>query len=929
MGGEGGRERGGIRVNRRVDSEPEAGRDLELHERAGRGRGRRYGGRRCGGLAERARHGGLELAGGHAREGGLDLGELVPGALKRLGGEHLEEVPVPVEGGAALVAEGAIHEAGGLVVPHGALIDLGAHALIGRGGQARAELGSGLHQRGERQFAGAVGVERVHSITVNMTVITVNKFFDRRTDGGRAAPTDVRRISVGKSRLARGPPFAWAGRMLRKLGAGAVVGAWVWPWCPVGVAPAVAAGVGAAVLGAVAPTARTGAAAFFVAGLMLGGALVARVPAGPEVVGEVRVRGVVATAAEGRRADVELAALGRPGEAPLPASGRLRVIFPGRPPPAGTSVLVAGEARRIDPTHLPGRPAPLIEAARAGVRSEVLARDAARLGRPRPPPDLSAARHAALLRAFVDGDATALDADEVALLKRTGTWHVVSISGLHVGLGAAFGYGLVWLLTRPLVLVWRSDAFRWITALGGLLGAAGYADLADWGVPARRAVWMAGAALVATAGSRTLHSGKALALSALGVLFVEPGAVGSLGFQLSFSGLLGMILVGPRLARLVPPDLPGGARWVANGVVSSLGATLGTLPVVALNFQSLSWLTPVANLWAVPWLASLATPLAVLAAALTGAPQRLVLAFADAAVDVGLFGLRLVDVPPLAPAVGTVGALVLLASLGLWRREWLALGLVASGLAWPRRTPSELVVTFLAIGQGDAAIAEWPDGRVWLVDGGPPGPGLLRYLRGRGIRRLDTVFLSHLHPDHFGGLVPVVAELDVRLLVADALPAELELGRVSEWSTRHPDLVLPQTGFVAEEENDRSLVLRLRQGNRSLLLVGDAERDEEAALVRAHGAALRADVLKLGHHGSRTSSTGPLLAAVHPAAVVVSAGFDNRYRHPHGETLARVGLLLPATQVWRTDLDGSVEVRTDGRELSVRALGGPERWRGR
>lgn len=707
------------------------------------------------------------------------------------------------------------------------------------------------------------------------------------------------------------------------------MGAGLWPWCPVDVGSAVLAGTAAAVLGALAPTARTGGAAFGLAGLMLGAALVARIPVGPELEGEVRLRGVVASSAQGRQADVELASVARPGEAPTGASGRVRVRFPERPPPAGVQVLVAGEAHRIDPTHLPGRPAPLVEASRAGVRSEVRARDATRVGRDRAAPDFSASRHPALLRAFVDGEASDIAAEEVALLKRTGTWHIVSISGLHVGLAAAIGYGLGWLLTRPLVL-WRpSELYPWLAALGGLLGAAGYADLADWGVPARRAVWMAGAALIAAAGSRRVHPGKALALSAIGVLVAEPASVGSLSFQLSFSAMLGMVLSGPRFARLVPPDLPPLVRWVATALVTSIGATVGTLPVVALHFQSLSWLSPLANLWAVPWLATLATPLAVLAAALDGSPQRLTLAVADAAVDVGLAGLRLVDIAPGTPAVGVVGALLLAGSALLWRRELAALALVLVVLLLPHRAPRELVVTFLAIGQGDAALVEWPDGRVWLVDGGPPGTELLRYLRGRGIRRLDTVFLSHLHPDHFGGLGPVLEGLDVRELVARAIPREFSLSRVDVWSREHPDLLGVPTDFTTEEENDRSLVLRVRHGNRSLLLVGDAEEALEAALVRAHGSALRADVLKLGHHGSRTSSTGPLLTHARPGAVVVSAGFDNRYRHPHGETLFRLRRLLPDAAVWRTDRDGSIEVRTDGRELSVRAVGHPERWRGR
>jgi competence protein ComEC len=726
-----------------------------------------------------------------------------------------------------------------------------------------------------------------------------------------------------------GTGIARRAAMLRNLAVGAVLGAAVWPWCPVGVVPAAVGGIALGVLGGAAPTGRVARGAFLAAGLALGAGLVARVPAGPAFRGEVNLRGVVATAAEGRRADVELASARVAGGPRTAASGRVRVVFPGRPPPRGTAVLVQGEARGIDPTRLPGQALPAAEAARAGVRSEVFARDAARLGADRPSPDLSAARHAGLLRALVDGDATDIPEADVELLKRTGTWHIVSISGLHVGLGAALGYAAAWLLTRPFVLLWRTDLLRWVATAGGLAGAVGYAELADWGVPARRAVWMAGGALVVAAASRRLDAGKALALSALGVLVAQPSAVGSLGFQLSFGAMLGMIVVGPRVERLVPPDLPRLARWVAASAVASVGATLGTLPVVALEFQRLSPLSPLANLWAVPWLATLATPLAVLAATLDGTSRRVVLALADAAVDIGLAGLDAVDVTPWAPAVGSAGALALAGALLLRRREILGLAAVSGVLLWPRLPPRELVVTFFAVGQGDAALVEWPDGRTWLVDGGPPGTDLLRHLRARGLRSLDAVFLSHLHPDHYGGLVPVMEALPVALFVGEELPPGLDPVRVSEWTTRHPDLVPLPLGYRADDENDRSLVLRLRYGNRTVLMPGDAEAGEEAALLRSHGSALRADVLKLGHHGSRTSSTAAWLDAVRPAVVVASVGFESRYGHPSPEVLARCRRLLPGVAIWRTDTQGSIEVRSDGRELSVRAVGAPEPWRGR
>ncbi len=713
--------------------------------------------------------------------------------------------------------------------------------------------------------------------------------------------------------------------MLRPLAAGLVAGCFFWPWVQVPLVEAVAAAVVLAALTIATRSHLTTNFSLAAAGLAVGFALVARIPSGPELRGEVSLRGVVASAGEGRRANILLAAAGPLGTPPRPATGRIRVAFPERPPPPGTVVLVAGFARRIDPTHLPGTPDPIIDAARAGVRSEVRATQVIRLGADRPAPAVAEARHAGLLRAFVDGDTAEVADEDSLLLRRTGTWHLVSISGLHVGVGAALGWGVVWVLSRPFALWRRHPIWRWACAAGGIAGAVGYAELAEWGVPARRAAWMASVALLALAGSRRPDAARTVALAAIAVVVVDPASVGSLGFQLSFLALLGMMTVGPRITRRVPPDLPRPVRWLAASLATSLGATVGTLPIIALHIQQLSLLSPVANLWAIPWLGTIATPLAVLAAALDGAPRRGVLALADAAVDVGLAGLRLCDVDPASPAVGVAGAAALAVTLALWRREVLALGCVAAVIFCPRAPSRDLVVTFLAIGQGDATLVEWPDGRRWLVDGGPPGRELLYWLRARGIRRLDTVFLSHGHPDHYGGLLPVLAELPVDRYVAGALLDGQELPGVGVWTRDHPDLVRVPEGFVAEDENDRSLILRLRYGTRSILLPGDAEEGEEGA-VAASGVDLRADVLKLAHHGSRTSSTEAWLAAVQPSVAVIPCGFDNRYGHPHAAVLRRLRD-LPATNLWRTDEDGSIEVRTDGTDLRIRAIGRPTGYR--
>ena len=722
---------------------------------------------------------------------------------------------------------------------------------------------------------------------------------------------------------------------MRVLGAGVVGGAWLWPYVqPSSLTCALVASTFAFL--AMFRHARDGLrlGAIALAGAALGAGLAARVPAGPEWSGEVGVRGVVATAGQGHVADVDLASGGPKGadEAPAPPGtpgrrGRIRVIFPGLPPRMGSTVMLSGTAHPVDPTYLPGEPDPMVEAARAGIRTQVRAREVVRLGRDRSAPNFAEAEHAGLLTALVVGDASGIPDEEATVLRRTGTWHLVSVSGLHVGLGAAIAWWLAWVITRPLTLVIPRRWARWSCALAGAAGACFYADLADWGIPARRAAWMAVAACAVVATSRRPHPGRILGFAAMGTVWADPTSVGTAGFQLSFTAMLGMLVLVPRLLAYLPPDQPRLLRWLVEGLGASIGATVGTLPIVALYFQSLSPLSPIANVWAVPWIGTVATPLAVLAWLIPGIPGQLVLSMADAAVEIGLWGVGWLGGPGWSPAVGAWGALGLGCAGTLVRKPMLAL-VAAASLLWGRTGQSrELVVTFLAVGQGDATLVEWPDGQRWLVDGGPPGVALLHYLRRRGIHQLDAVFLSHGHPDHFGGLLPVLENTDVGTLVAHGLVEGLSLARVARWTSRHGALVELPRDWDPGNENDRSLVLHFGLGKHTFLLPGDAEVAEERALVSIAGARLASTVLKLGHHGSRTSSTASFLGLVKPAVAVAQSGFANRYGHPHPSTLRTLLHASFQPQLWRTDSDGSVEVRTDGHTLTVRALGQPTRWR--
>jgi len=579
--------------------------------------------------------------------------------------------------------------------------------------------------------------------------------------------------------------------------------------------------------------------------------------------------------------------------------------------------------------------------------------------------------HPGLLRALATGDRSGVRPQDQALLRRTGTAHLLAISGLHVGLLAAAVGGVAWVLTRPLALsrAWRLA--RLLPALAACAAAVAYA--VDVGAPAsaRRAAVMVVAAAGTTLLGRRPRPWTLLGLAAAGVSLVRPGLVGELGFQLSFSAVVGMLLVGPRLARLVPPDSPRWLRWLVASLGATFGATAGTLPLVAWHFQQLAPLAPLANLIAGPLVGGVAVPAVLLGLRLPGDAGLLCLAVADSALDLCLRGLALLDRPPWALAVGPVGALLLAFAVLARKRPALAAGLALLALGLRELPRGRLVVTFLSIGQGDAALVEWPDGRRWLVDGGPASDRVLQYLRRRGIRSLDAVVLSHAHPDHYGGLLPVLQELSVHTLWVPRPPERGESDYLALWQRawqQHATIVLPdqvpaqgwpgvrvdhpRSGWHArgsDRLNEESLVLRLQLGAHSVLMAGDVEEDAERLL-----AAMLPPVtlVKVPHHGSRSSSSEGMVAATRPAVAVISCGRGNRFGHPNLEPLAHWSLpagpraALPrcgsdradgtdwgdgtggcAPSLLRTDVDGTVEWSTDGHRWRLRTWRPDRGWR--
>jgi competence protein ComEC len=620
--------------------------------------------------------------------------------------------------------------------------------------------------------------------------------------------------------------------------------------------------------------------------------------------------------------------------------GELRLRWPDRTPARGGTtwvvagrwnglgargVLVVRRARQLDP----------VPRGRGAVRDRLSQHTAALFG-----------ARAPLVDALVFAPNVDLDPAVRERYARSGLAHILSISGLHVGFLAAWLALLIAKLRLP-------PRARMATA-GVVLVA--YLWLIGFPAPALRAVAMLVLSDVARVRQRIVAPRGTLAVAALLVLLADPWALRAVGAWLSIAAM-GAVIWADRAFR-------GRPLWLRL-VAPSIAATLLTAPISALAFGTVAPIGVLANLIAVP-LSGVVVPGLVLALALSWVTSGLATLVAAGS---GL-GLALLDLVARGAAAVPGGHVTMMAgwqaavvwagiaALAWWlwhspRRPWLIAArvafastvLVVASLkdAFALDDCVCLTVHFLDVGQGDAAALRTPHGRWIVIDGGPRIPGddagrrvVVPFLRRQGVDRLAVVVATHGDADHLGGLPAVVDAFDPEVVLEPGEP----LGRPlyleflatvessgARWHAARAGDRIELDGVVLQvlspdsvwlrlpiDVNEHGVVLLVTYDDERLLFQADAGLPVEAYLAGRVG---RVELLKVGHHGSRSATSDAWLDELAPREAVISVGRRNRYGHPTAEVLGR--LAQHGITVFRTDERGTITFSTDGHDARLRS----------
>jgi len=582
--------------------------------------------------------------------------------------------------------------------------------------------------------------------------------------------------------------------------------------------------------------------------------------------------------------------------------------------------------------------------------------------------DASGAANRGVIKALLIGERNGIAAETNDAFISTGTAHVLSVSGLHVGFVAWISYAAVfWLLRRSRRVTLAINAKKFSLALS-ILPVVAYAVMSGFSVPTQRAAIMVAVFVLAMLSGKVRDIYSAIALAALAVLAASPGSLWDVSFLLSFAAVISMAYLVPELNSwfFAGEESVSGiqARFLRKVMVFltvSLAAILGTYPLSVYYFNGVSAVALVANIVAVPVTAA-AVPVGLISFALLPVwhgGAEFMMRFAGVLAGFMVWVMEFMssfEYSYLRAATPTLLEIAIfycgLACLPRVRKSRLAvfvfmfsMAAFAAVFGWSRYVAmkgGDLKVTFISVGQGDGALIEFPEylgqrRKFMLIDAGGFYGGdfdtgkmiVAPFLWDKRITKIDYAVLSHAQRDHMGGL-PFIVEnfspdefwwngmgrLDPKLIKAIGEKSV----KVNVVRDETPDIEI--NGVKVEflnlrkgsnyDINDVSMVLRLTKGTRSFLFTGDIGIKREAALLSDD---ISADVIKVPHHGSKTSSSESFIKKVNPSVAVVSSGFANPFGMPGGDVTERY--VKAGATIYRTDMNGAVIVTTDGKDIAV------------
>lgn len=560
---------------------------------------------------------------------------------------------------------------------------------------------------------------------------------------------------------------------------------------------------------------------------------------------------------------------------------------------------------------------------------------------------------AALLASITTGERLTMSEELKDAFNATGLVHLLSISGTHFGLFsmlifALFRFLIHYLPNRILQRLTMYLTPSQIAALASLPFMLMYLFISGASIPALRSFIMINVFLLGLLIGRKGFWLNSLVFAAFLICVWDPSAILTISFQLSFLAVFFIgYAFGEREERSGNERVPARVwGYLKNSLILTLAALLGTAPLVAYYFHHFSIISPLANLLITPFIGLVLVALSLIAAfgyIFTGYyPFQSLVALAT---DISIRGVKFFASIPFAdiriPAFPPVGIIlfytgVLVYILSGRKRYVLALPLASLMIcsAFLIKGKDGVSVTYLDVGQGDSAAVEVQGGRVMVIDTGRTGREVDAYLRYLGKRDIDVLMVTHADDDHAAGVTSLVKRFVVKevwdnglLIYPDdflrkSTHRSLERGDATKAYELDIQVLHPYKGFYtfadneAATENNDSLVVKITGRNKSFLFAADVAEEAEQDLVHL-GKWMKSDVLKISHHGSRTSSSEDFLRITAPEIGVISVGGDNSYGHPNSETLER----LQGIKAYRTDWDGAVKVTETPGGLFVKTYG--------